>query len=161
MPTDADHLPFFDRDAVEATYDGWHGYWKLAADGHEPAYPFGFGLSYTDLSLVGMGAAQHGDEVVATTTAVNAGARPGVEVVQAYASTGDGPAKLVGFERVELNPGERRVVEVRFPLARVARWDAEVHDWAPVTGRVDVALARHAADPAATVVGVDLQPPIA
>ena len=161
VPTDADHLPFFDRDAVEATYDGWHGYWKLAADGHEPAYPFGFGLSYTDLSLVGMGAAQHGDEVVATTTAVNAGARPGVEVVQAYASTGDGPAKLVGFERVELNPGERRVVEVRFPLARVARWDAEVHDWAPVTGRVDVALARHAADPAATVVGVDLQPPIA
>lgn len=161
VPTDPGHLPFFDRDAVEATYDGWHGYWKLAADGHAPAYPFGFGLSYTDLSLVGMGAAQHGDEIVATTTCANTGDRPGVEVVQAYASTGGAPAKLVGFARVELDPGERRVVEVRFPLARLARWDAAAHDWAPVTGPVEVALARHAGDPSATAATVDLVPPLA
>ncbi|HWJ98246.1 MAG TPA: glycoside hydrolase family 3 C-terminal domain-containing protein, partial [Acidimicrobiales bacterium] len=123
VPADPDHLPSFDRDAVEATYDGWHGYWKLAADGNEAAYPFGFGLSYTDLSLLGTEAAQHGDEIVATTVAVNAGTRPGVEVVQAYASAGDGPAKLVGFARVELDAGERKVSEVRFPIARLARWD--------------------------------------
>ncbi|MGN6692937.1 MAG: beta-glucosidase, partial [Aquihabitans sp.] len=160
VPADPGHLPHFDRDAVEATYDGWHGYWKLAADGHQAAYPFGFGLSYTDLSLVGMGAAQHGDEIVATTVAANAGHRPGVEVVQAYASADGGPAKLVGFERVELDPGERKVVEVRFPTARLARWDEAAHDWAPATGPVQVALARHAADPAATPVTVELHPPI-
>jgi len=160
VPTDPQHLPSFDRDATEATYDGSHGYWKLAQDGHEAAYPFGFGLSYTELSLVGMGAVQHGDEIVATTTAVNAGKRPGVEVVQAYASTGGGPAKLAGFRRVELDPGERRVVEVRFPLSCLARWDADAHDWHPVGGPVDVALARHAADPMATPVRVELQPPI-
>ena len=160
VPTDPDHLPSFDRDAVDATYDGWHGYWKLAADGNEPAYPFGFGLSYTDLHLQGMGAAQHGEEIVATTVAVNDGTRPGVEVVQAYASSGDGPAKLVGFERVELDPGERKVIEVRFPVARLARWDVTIHDWAPVTGPVQVALARHAADPAAAPVTVELHPPL-
>jgi hypothetical protein len=160
VPTDADHLPHFDRDAVEATYDGWHGYWKLAADGHAPAYPFGFGLSYTELSLQGMGAAQHGTEIVATTTARNTGRRSGVEVVQAYASTGDAPAKLVGFERVELEPGLRKVVEVRFLLSRLARWDVDRHDWAPVAGPVHVALARFAGDPEASVVTVDLQPPL-
>ncbi len=159
VPTDADHLPFFDRDATEATYDAWHGYWKLAADGHAAAYPFGFGLSYTDLSLRGMGAARHGDEIVATTTAVNAGARPGIEVVQVYASVDDGPAKLVGFERVALDPGERKVVEVRFPLSRLARWDVARHDWSPVAGPVQVALTRYAGDPEAVPVRVDLAPP--
>ncbi|MCU1369911.1 MAG: beta-glucosidase-like glycosyl hydrolase [Ilumatobacteraceae bacterium] len=159
VPTDPAHLPDFDPDAVEATYDGAHGYGKLAADGHVPAHPFGFGLSYTDLSLLGIGAVQHGDEIVATTTAVNAGKRAGVEVVQAYASVGDAPAKLVGFIRVELDPGERKVVEVRFPLARLARWDPEVHGWAAVTGPVQVALARHAGDPAATAVPVHLDAP--
>lgn len=160
VPTDAAHLPPFDRDAVAATYDGWHGYWKLAADGHAAAYPFGFGLSYTDLSLLGMGAAQHGDEIVTTTTAVNAGMRPGAEVVQAYASAGGGPAKLVGFERVELDPGERRVVEVRFPIDRLARWDVADHGWAPVSGPIEVALARYAGDPAAAPVTVELRPPL-
>ena len=160
VPSDADHLPFFDRDAVEATYDGWHGYWKLAADGNVAAYPFGFGLSYTDLSLMGMGAAQSADLIVATTVAVNAGKRPGVEVVQAYASVDGGPAKLVGFERVAIDPGERKVVEIRFPIARLARWDAEAHDWAHVVRPVQVALARHAGDPAATTVSVELHPPL-
>ena len=158
VPAHPDHLPPFDRDAVEATYDCWHGYWKLAADGHAAAYPFGFGLSYTDLSLLGMGAAQHGDEIVATTTAVNAGTRAGVEVVQAYASAGGGPAKLVGFERIELSPGQRKVVEVRFPVARLARWDTAAHDWAPVAGPIEVALARHAADPDAASAIVELRP---
>jgi beta-glucosidase len=160
VPTDADHLPHFDRDAVEATYDAWHGYWKLAADGHEAAYPFGFGLSYTDLSLQGASAAQHGEEIVATTTAVNAGRRPGVEVVQVYASAGGGPAKLVGFARVELGPGERRVVEVRFPIDRLARWDIDRHAWSPVDGPVQIALARHAGDPGAFRLEVDLHPPM-
>jgi beta-glucosidase len=159
VPADVDHLPYFDRNAVEATYDGWHGYWKLAADGHRAAFPFGFGLSYTDLSLRGMGAVRHGDEIVATTTAVNAGDRAGVEVVQAYASVGDAPAKLVGFERVELAPGERRVVEVRFPLSRLARWDGAAHDWAVVGGPVTVVLARHADDPVATPVTVEIAAP--
>jgi beta-glucosidase len=160
VPAAADHLPFFDRDATEATYDGWHGYWKLAADGHEAAYPFGFGLSYTELSLQGMGAAQHGDEIVATTVARNTGTRPGVEVVQAYASVGDAPAKLVGFERVELDAGVHKVIEVRFAVSRLARWDVERHDWAPVAGPVQVAIARYAGDPEATTVSVSLHPPI-
>ena len=34
--------------------------------------------------------------------------------------------------QIELDAGERKVVEVRFPIARLARWDVAAHGWAPV-----------------------------
>ena len=61
---------------------------------------------------------------------------------------------------VELDAGERKVVEVRFPIARLARWDVAAHGWAPVDGPVVVALARFAGDPGAEPVDVDLRPPL-
>ena len=160
VPTDADHLPAFDRDATAVTYDGWHGYWKLAADGHEPAYPFGFGLAYTDFEVGPTGAAQHGDEIVATATVANIGARAGRLVLQAYACAGDRPAKLVGFRVDDLEPGLRRVVEVRFPLSLLDRRDPDAHAWVPTDGPVEVVLARHVGDPGATPATVSLSTPL-
>ncbi|HAP77495.1 MAG TPA: family 3 glycosyl hydrolase, partial [Acidimicrobiaceae bacterium] len=47
VPVDELHLPAFDRDATSFRYDQWHGWWHLGRVGVAPAYPFGFGLSYT------------------------------------------------------------------------------------------------------------------
>ena len=47
FPRSSDDLPFFDANATAITYDLWHGYRKLERDGAKPAYPFGFGLSYS------------------------------------------------------------------------------------------------------------------
>jgi beta-glucosidase len=44
IPADEAHLPPFDPDADHVVYDAWHGYWRLARDGHDAAHPFGFGL---------------------------------------------------------------------------------------------------------------------
>jgi len=117
VPTDEAHLPPFDRDAEAVVYDGWHGYWRLARDGHVARYPFGFGLSYTDLSIEraaavfeasGEGVDAADAHVVVAATVSNRGSRPGVEVVQVYASAADAPPRLAGFARVPLEATRAR-----------------------------------------------------
>lgn len=148
VPTDEAHLPPFDPDTTHATYDAWHGYWRLARDGNAPAHPFGFGLSYTELAIEGAEAAIVDDAVTVTATAANHGERAGVEVVQVYAAWGERPERLVGFARVELAPGERRTVQVSVPIASLAQRSADGR-WLPARGDLRLAVGRHAADPGA------------
>src|SRR5262249_58600527 len=84
IPTSADHLPSFDPDATAITYDLWHGQWKLDRDGHAPAYPFGFGLSYTSFALRDAAVSGDGTERRVRVTVANTGTRDGADVVQVY-----------------------------------------------------------------------------
>lgn len=156
VPTTEDHLPPFDRDAAETSYDAWHGYWRLARDGHRAAYPFGFGLSYTDLSLADASAARAEGSIVVSVVARNTGDRAGVEVVQVYSGPSGGPLRLAGFTRVELAAGAARRVEVVVDVERLARRDPEQHRWTPAFGAQRVVVARHAEDPEAHHLTVDL-----
>ena len=63
IPTDPDHLVAFDRNATAATYDLFHGQWKLDRDGHPAQFPFGWGLSYADVSVVAADLAEDGGSV--------------------------------------------------------------------------------------------------
>jgi beta-glucosidase len=85
-----------------------------------PQFPFGFGLSYTQfkISNVAISATQiRPDGRIRVTAEVeNAGKRAGDEVVQLYlrdvAATIARPVKeLKGFQRVTLQPGQKRTVE--------------------------------------------------
>lgn len=150
IPTDASHLPHFDPDATAETYDGWHGHWKLTRDGNQPAYPFGFGLSYT--SIVIEAAERHGDAVAVTCH--NDGLRAGDEVVQVYGSVPgsryERPAeRLVGFARSHLGPGERQRLMVPVDLRHL--WIRAESGWVVEDG-VRLVAARHAGDPDAVVV---------
>jgi beta-xylosidase len=89
-----------------------------------PAYGFGHGLSYTEfewseLETIVPSAGTDG-ELRAEFTLRNRGERAGTEVVQLYlhdpvASVVQPVQRLVGYQRVPLEPGERRRIEVVVP----------------------------------------------
>lgn len=90
-------------------------------------YPFGYGLSYTtfaysDLKL-SKSVITENESVDLSCTITNTGKRAGDEVVQLYikdvlSSVTTYEKNLIGFERVHLNPGERKTVT--FPIDRKA-----------------------------------------
>jgi beta-glucosidase len=160
IPADEAHLPPFDREADAVTYDGWHGYWLLARDRHEAAYPFGFGLSYTTFELGPTTLDEDGDELVVHTSVGNTGARSGSDVVQLYAGRpGDStrPARrLVAFARVDDVPaGGQAAVELRVPWSRLAVRDPATGSWGVAAGTYVLTAARHAADLMAVDLVVD------
>ncbi len=95
---------------------------------NEPLYPFGYGLSYTSFDYenlrVHMPILTERDDLVVSVEVVNSGARSGDEVVQLYVRDEVGcltrPVKeLEGFQRISLQPGERRTVEFRLPVSEL------------------------------------------
>jgi beta-glucosidase len=98
------------------------GYKWFDAEKKTPAYPFGFGLSYTtfaysDLKATGGAAAE------VSFTVRNTGKRAGKEVAQVYlslpTSAAEPPKRLIGWEKVELQPGESKTVTLKIdPLGR-------------------------------------------
>ncbi len=158
IPVDEADLPSFDRDATSYRYDRWHGWWHLARTGREPAFPFGFGLSYTTFSLDDVGVSEADGAVVVDGTVRNSGDRDGADVIQVYADVPDAdvPARLVGFARVEVRAGTHMPFRVTVPVDRLAVRDAERHAWRPATGRHRISVGRFALDPDGATADVDL-----
>jgi beta-glucosidase len=89
------------------------------ANGIEPRYPFGHGLSYTSFAYGTLEVERDGDDVVACIDVTNTGERAGKEVVQLYVTDVESsvprpPKELKAFEKIALEPGETR--SVRFVL---------------------------------------------
>src|SRR5689334_24042292 len=89
------------------------GYRWFAEKQLTPLYPFGHGLTYTsfsysDLELIA------DETITASFTVTNTGHRPGADVPQLYLTkaAGNRRLRLLGFERVELLPGESRRVTI-------------------------------------------------
>ena len=87
---------------------------------NDPLYPFGYGLSYTtfEYSPISINATEvaAGGSVTAEVTVTNTGAVEGKEVVQMYlqdvvGSTTRPLRELKGFEKINLAPGESKVVK--------------------------------------------------
>lgn len=119
------------------------GYRWYDARGIAPAYPFGFGLSYTrfaydDLQVAG------GEPLVVTARVTNTGSRPGTDVVQLYVGIPSSPgadqppSQLKGAQRVRLAPGAS--ARVRFTVDARARstWDSARHTWVRPDGCTEI-----------------------
>jgi beta-glucosidase-like glycosyl hydrolase len=158
VPGDEADLPPFDRDATHFRYDRWHGWWHLARAGRTPAFPFGFGLSYTSFALAEVEVARAGDAITVNGTVRNTGDRDGADVVQVYAELPDpdAPPRLIGFTRVEVPARGREAFAILVPIDRLASRDPRRHAWATPNGRHRIVVARHAGDPAGHAVELDL-----
>lgn len=168
-PTDPAHLPFFDPGARHIVYDRWWGQRKIDRDGHQAAFPLGFGLGYTKFSLTGLEvtdaepiAADGSGSVSVSVTVTNVGARDGSTVIQLYAvSTEPEPRdrprrQLLGFSRISLPAGRTVKAHVRGSLRPLARRDPATRAWAPVPGPYRLEAAQFSGDQEAAI--ADLPP---
>lgn len=117
------------------------GYRWFARAGHDPMFAFGHGLSYTgfeyrDLVLRGP------DTIGADVTVVNVGKRAGADVPQLYLTqaAGEKCLRLLGFERVELEPGESCRVSLAADPRLLARYDGGVGSWRIAPGEYTAAV---------------------
>ncbi len=158
VPVDEADLPAFDRDADRFTYDRWHGWWRSDHLGLTPAYPFGFGLSYTTFELTDVDVTVDGDAIVARGHVRNTGDRSGADVVQVYATLPDAeaPRRLVGFRRVDVAAGESSPFEIRAAVAALRRRDPSSRTWSASIGAHEITVARHVGDPGAVTTSVEL-----
>jgi beta-glucosidase len=121
------------------------GYRWYDANDERPLFPFGYGLSYTSFRVDRLTATPHvgGSAPVQVSARVtNTGDRAGSDVAQVYVefptSAGEPPRQLVAYRKVELAPGESRVVRWSLPVRSFSVWDSAAQDWRPVDGRFTV-----------------------
>jgi beta-glucosidase len=102
----------------------------------QPLFPFGFGLSYTRFKFdnlhVEPSQIQPGGSAKVTVDVSNIGDRQGDEVAQMYvhqkvASLTRPVMALKGFERISLNPGEKRTVEFTITPDALSLLDVDMH----------------------------------
>lgn len=123
------------------------GYRWHEREGHEPLFPFGFGLSYTEFERSALEARWDGSRLVTTFTVTNVGDRAGIDTPQIYvARTGaDGFAgRLAAFTRVELAVGESRTIEIAADSRLLARFDTDRREFVVAAGEYEVRLAESA-----------------
>jgi len=105
---------------------------------HKPVlFPFGFGLSYTTYAYSGL-SVKPGDTTAVSFTVKNTGKRVGTEIAEIYASlpdfAGEPPKRLIGWTRVELQPGESKQVSVPTGRDRLTVYDEASDSWNLVPG---------------------------
>jgi len=139
VPESETDLPFFDKDAESIEYGPLHGYTLLESEGKVPAFPFGFGLSYTNFAYRALSARRTGDQISVSVAVRNTGAVTADEIVQLYVGfpgrAAPRPKKLLrGFQRLSLGPGETRVARFSIPLSNLAWWKPESRGWVLESG---------------------------
>ncbi|EMG49875.1 bglI Probable beta-glucosidase I [Candida maltosa Xu316] len=123
----------------EDIFVGYRYYEKL---GREVAFPFGYGLSYTKFAIddLKVDIDEKEENVKVSVVVKNTGSVEGAEVVQVYTGKEETdvirPVKeLKGFEKVKLQPGESKKVELVLPVKySVSFFDEYANEWSVQSG---------------------------
>jgi beta-glucosidase len=114
------------------------GYKWFDAEGIEPLFPFGYGLSYTTFAYSGLKASF--DSV--TFTVENTGQRAGEEIVEVYAGlpapAGEPPKRLVAWDKVALAAGESKTVTLALDPKFLSVFDERKDGWELLPGEYKI-----------------------
>jgi beta-glucosidase len=114
------------------------GYKWFDAEGKEPLFAFGHGLSYTTFAYSGLQVSA--DAVSFTVT--NTGKRAGAEIAQVYLglppSANEPPKRLVAWEKVVLAPGQTQTVRVTLDPQLLCVFNVAKDGWELIPGEYKV-----------------------
>jgi beta-glucosidase len=120
--------------------------------GPVPAFPFGYGLSYTRFAFSDL-RVRHGDKSAVASIAVrNVGRRAGVVVPQLYMELPSARGRvqpqhaLKGFESVALRRGERTRVRFKLNARAFSYWNTRRDRWQIAPGCYEINVGRSSAD---------------
>ncbi len=106
-------------------------------------YAFGHGLSYVDFEYGELSCKVKKNEVKVSFDLKNLGNMEADEVAQLYVrrigSKVERPEKeLEAFQRVTLQAGETKKVELSFPVDELAHWDMDANGWVLEPGKIEI-----------------------
>lgn len=131
----------------EGIFMGYRGYER---NGVQPAYPFGYGLTYSSFEYSDLAVVPAADGFDVTFTLTNTGKYDASEVAQVYVGEVNPcvqrPAKeLKGFEKVFVKKGKSEKVTIHLPSSAFAFYDVDIHDWRINPGEFRISVAASAA----------------
>jgi beta-glucosidase len=151
---------------VDYSIDGINvGYKWFDSRGLTPLFPFGFGLSSTTFAFSDASLANNlsssTPNVQVSFNLSNTGSVAGAEVAQVYlampASTGEPPKRLIGWQKVALNPGQSQAVTIEADANDSSHpfsyWDATSGQWQMANGTYSVYLGNSSRTTDLTLVG--------
>jgi beta-glucosidase len=134
VPSDANDLPYFDKNTAAIEYGPYHGYTLMEKAGKTPRFTFGFGLSYARFVYRALRIRRSSQGIDAQVSIANVGEVEGDEVAQLYIGFPgraiDRPNKLLrGFERVRLKPKQTRTIRFSVPIESLRYYDPAARKW--------------------------------
>ncbi|MBT9777673.1 glycosyl hydrolase [Clostridium sp. MCC353] len=133
----------------EGVFVGYRYYNKKRMDA---LFPFGHGLSYTEFAYSDLKldkiSMKDTEELLVSVEVANIGAVPGKEVVQLYVAPPENGEvirpmrELRGFEKIYLEPGEKKTVYFKLKKRDFSYWNTSVHDWQAESGEYGVQIGK-------------------
>jgi beta-glucosidase len=127
------------------------GYRYYDTTEREPLFPFGYGLSYTNFEYSDIKSDKSSitdNEILTVSMKVkNTGVLAGKEIVQLYVRDVESsvirPEKeLKGFEKVELQPGEEKIVTFTLNKRSFAYYNTDIKDWCVESGDFEILIGK-------------------
>ncbi|KAJ3576436.1 hypothetical protein NPX13_g3703 [Xylaria arbuscula] len=141
---------------AEGVFVGYRHYDRYGSD--KLNFPFGHGLSYASFETSPMQVAkQSREEFMVTVSVTNVGSVPGVTLVQVYMGEeepqlADPVKSLVGFKKIQLQPGEKGTVTMLLALRDCAHFDESSGRWTLTAGKYMIMLGDSASAITQTVI---------